>query len=187
MRVKPLMKDETENSLADRAREGDKVAMGALIDRYNREIFYFIYKMTRNVEDAKDLTQEVFIKVFRKLPGFRGKSSFRTWLYRVATNHTINFINRRPPAGYSDPLATLSDSGPLPSERLEKKDLKHCLDRAIDRLPKRQKAIVALRVQQMLSYREIAGILKCSVGNCKSAYHNAVINLREMIKDETGL
>jgi len=181
------MEDNTENFLVTRASEGDKVAMGALVDRYNKEIFYYIYKMTRNTEDAKDLTQEVFIRVFRKLSGFSGKSSFRTWLYRVAMNHTINFINRRPPAGYSDPLATLSDSGPLPSESLEKKDLKGYLDRAIDRLPKRQKAIVRLRVQQMLPYREIADILKCSVGNCKSAYHNAVINLREMIKDETSL
>ena len=187
MGVKLSMEDKTENSLVNRAGKGDKAAMGVLVDRYNREIFYFIYKMTRNAEDAKDLTQEVFIRVFRKLSGFSGRSSFRTWLYRVATNHTINFINRRPPAGYSDPLATLSDSGPLPSESLEKKDLKHCLDRAIDRLPKRQKAVVRLRVRQMLSYREIADILKCSVGNCKAAYHNAVINLREMIKDETSL
>jgi len=181
------MEVKADNSLVDRAREGDKAAVGALVDQYDKEIFYFIYKMVRNVEDAKDLTQEVFIKVFRKLSGFNGQSSFRTWLYRVATNHTINFINRRPPSGYSEPLSMLSDSAPLPLESLEKKDLRYYLNRAIDKLPKRQKTIVLLRVQQMLSYKEIAEILKCSEGNCKSAYHNAVINLREMMKNETKL
>jgi RNA polymerase sigma-70 factor (ECF subfamily) len=181
------MEDVQETRLIGFAKDGDRDAIARLVRRYEREIFYFIYRMTWDVEDAKDLTQEVFIKVFRKIPGFRGDSSFRTWLYRIATNHALNFLSRRPPAGSDKPLLTLSDPAPSAPDTLVMEERNRHVSRAIDRLPRRQKTIVILRAYEGLSYQEIARVLGCSVGNCKATYHNAVIKLREILKHEAVL
>lgn len=155
--------------------------------RYEREIFYYVYKMTGNVEDAKDLTQDIFIKVFRKISTFKGKSSFRTWVYRVATNHTLNFLSRRPPSGSDAFFSVLPDPSPSSPERIERDELRRHLHKAIEILPPRQKAIVTLRVREELPYAEIAEILDCSVGNCKATFHNAITKLREILKNESVL
>jgi len=181
------MEDSQETRLIDLARRGDRDAITRLVMRYEREIFYFIYRMTRDVEDAKDLTQEVFIKVFRKLGGFRGNSSLRTWLYRIATNHTLNFLNRSPRTGTQTSLSALSDPSPSVPETMERNERRDLVIRAVHELPRRQKAIVILRAYEGLAYREIAEVLGCSVGNCKAAYHNAVIKLREILKNESVL
>ena len=157
--------------------------MEQLMARYEKEIYFHVYRMTRNVEDAKDLVQEAFIKAFRKLGGFKGNSSFRTWLYRIATNHTLNFLSRRPPSGSSDSLSTLSDpSEPVP-EALGRAELSRHVSMAVHRLPGRQKAIVLLKAYEGLTYPEIAQVLDCSVGNCKATYHNAIVKLREILKN----
>ena len=181
------MEQDQERRWVKRARRGDRKAVALLVDRYEREIYFYLYRMTRNVEDAKDLTQEVFIKVFRKMAGFRSDSSFRTWLYRIATNHALNFLKRRPPTGSNASLDTLSDPAPSVTSVLEKEEFSRHLHRAIDELPRRQKAVVILRVQEGLTYSEIAEVLECSIGNCKAAYHNAVKKLRERLKHEALL
>jgi len=181
------MEDSQETRLIDLARRGDRDPITRLVMRYEREIFYFIYRMTRNVEDAKDLTQEVFVKVFRKLGGFKRNSSFRTWLYRIATNHTLNFLGRRPPIGTENPLPFLSDPAPSVPETMERNERRGLVIKAVHDLPRRQKTIVILRAYEGLAYREIAEVLGCSVGNCKATYHNAVIKLREILKDELVL
>ena len=163
------------------------MAVTRLVAHYEREIFFYVYKMTKNMEDAKDLTQEIFIKVFRKLPGFKGDSAFRTWLYRIATNHTLNFLERRPPAGSRDVLGTLPDPAPSSRVLLERSELARHLDRAIASLPKQQRAMVILRTHEGLTYAEIAEILGCSIGNCKATYHNAIKKLREILKHDALL
>jgi len=178
------MEKKQEIRLVNLVKAGKHDAMRHLMERYEREIFYYIYKMTGNVEDAKDLTQEVFIKVFRKISGFNGRSAFRTWLYRIATNHTLNFLKRRPPSGSKEPLTWLSDPSPSSLERLERSDLHQHVGSAIEKLPRQQKAIVTLRAREGLTYAEIATILGCSIGNCKAAYHNAIIKLREIFKND---
>ncbi len=181
------MEQNQEKEWVARARRGDRGAVACLVDRYEREIFTYLFRMTRNVEDARDLTQEVFIKVFRKISGFRGDSGFRTWLYRVATNHALNFLKRRPPAASDVPLTYLSDPALSAAVALERRDMASHVTRAVQALPRRQKAVVVLRVQEGLTYAEIARVLDCSVGNCKAAYHNAVKRLREILKNEAIL
>ncbi len=161
--------------------------MEQLMARYEKEIYFHVFRMTRHVEDARDLAQEIFIKAFRKLDGFKGNSSFRTWLYRIATHHTLNFLSRRPPSGSSDPLPDLADPSRPAPETMDRAELSHHVSRAIDRLPGRQKAVVLLKAYEGLTYKEIAQVLECSIGNCKATYHNAIIKLREILKNETIL
>ena len=181
------MEDGKERRLIDAAREGSREAVGQLVSRYERQIFYYIYRMTGSREDAKDLTQEVFIKMLRGISGFNGKSTFRTWLYRIATNHTFNFLTRRPPRASAVFLEKLPDPAPSSRERMEIDDLYRSVWRAIRSLPERQRAIVTLRIQEGLTYAEIAKALDCSVGNCKAAYHHAVKKLREICRNEAIL
>ncbi len=181
------MEDNGEVQLIEAAQKGEREAIGALIERYQREVFTFIYKMTGNIEESKDLTQEVFIKVFTKISGFNGQSTFRTWLYKIATNHTLNFLTRRPPRASDHPLDRLPDATPSSLEKIEKADLRAFVRQAVECLPERQRAIVTLRAFEEMRYAEIAEILGCSIGNCKSAYHNAMIKLREKVKHETSL
>jgi len=181
------MEKQEELQLIAEAKKGRHDVIRYLVERYEKEIFYYIYKMTGNTADAKDLTQEVFIKVFRKISGFNGKSTFRTWLYRIATNQTLNFLNRRPPSGAEKPLEWFSDPSPTSLDRVEKADLHRFILNAIGNLPRQQKAIVTLRVQEGMTYSEIAEILGRSVGNCKAAYHNAIVKLRGMFKNEAIL
>jgi len=168
--------------LIEASKKGSHEAISRLMNRYERSIFYYIYRMTGNMEDAKDLTQEVFIKVFRKISGFNGKSSFRTWLYRIATHQTINFLTRRSPSSEIF-LDHLPDLSPTSQDRVETDDLYQAVRKAIALLPERQRAIVTLRSQEGMTYSEIAKVLGCSIGNCKAAYHLGVKKLREIFKN----
>ncbi len=181
------MKHKTERQLIADAKKGKRSAVSHLIERYEREIFYYIYRMTGHTEDARDLTQEVFIKVFKGISGFNGKSSFRTWLYKIATNHTLNFLTRRLPSGSASLLKDLADPSPTSLAMVERADLQDLLLKAIENLPRQQKAIMTLRIQEEMTYAEIAVVMGCSVGNCKAAYHNAVAKLREIFNRETVL
>jgi RNA polymerase sigma-70 factor (ECF subfamily) len=85
----------TDDELVLKAQQGDVHAFDELLERYHGKIYGLTYNMTSNREDAEDLTQEVFIKAFQALPRFKGKSSFYTWLYRIAVNKTINYRKKR--------------------------------------------------------------------------------------------
>ena len=146
------MEKNEETQLVAAAKKGQRDAIGSLVERYEREIFFFIYKMTGNMEDARDLTQDVFIKVFRKISGFNGRSTFRTWLYKVATHHTLNFLARRPPGGSEKALEGLPDPSPTSLERIVRADLRHHIRSAIQTLPRQQRAIVTLRALEGLRY-----------------------------------
>jgi RNA polymerase sigma-70 factor (ECF subfamily) len=141
--------------------------------------------MTNNPADADDLTQEAFIQAFRKLATFRGESALSTWLHRVAVNTALMHFRRQPRTGTSLDDATDQESSKREFGRQDDK-LKHSLDRitlirALEALPSGYRTIFELHEIGGYGHREIAKLLRCSIGNSKSQLHKAKQRIRECL------
>lgn len=175
--------------LVGRVRSGDVDAFEVLVRRYERRIYNLALRYSGDPEDARDLTQEAFIRAYQALASFRGEASFPTWLYRIATNVCFDELRRRrhrPEATLDEPLATrdgeterqVADGQPGPSQRLEQKELGEIIQREIAALSEEYRAVVILRDLQDLAYEEIAEVLGISLGTVKSRLHRARAALR---------
>ena len=160
-----------EKDLIRRAKKGDVLAFEDLISGYEKKVYNTVYRFFNNAEDAMDITQEIFIKVFTSLRRFRENSSFSTWLYRIAVNTCIDFLRKKKEETLpiKEEMAVggelkLGSHTQLPEEFVEKQELKQALMKAINTLPEEQRMCVILRDIQGFSYTEISGILTCSLG-----------------------
>lgn len=174
---------EVDFELIDRFLRGDGTAFDELVQRRQREVYNLAYRMTRNAEDARDVSQEAFLQVYRNLNRFDRRSSLSTWLYRIVVNLCLNHLNR----GSRSLHATL-DQHPDPADssegslaRLEENERTEALARAIETLPTQQRASLTLRVHHHLAHREIAEILKVSEATAKVHYFHAVQALRRKL------
>lgn len=169
-----------DEDLVAKSQRGDMEAFRILIERHEKGIYNLAYRMLKNVEDAKDAAQEIFLKVFASLRGFRGESSFATWLYRIATNECINRL-RRPSFLSLDELRReyedernpieppqLIDTSPLPEELAESHEIQQLVHKAMDELPDHYRLVVTLRHLRELSYNEMAAALDLPVGTVKT-------------------
>jgi len=178
-----------EKELIRRAKKGDLSAFEDLISGYEKKVYNTVYRFFNNSEDAMDITQEIFIKVFTSLHSFRENASFSTWLYRIAVNTCIDFLRKKKneTLPIKDELIVENDSKhssytPLPEMFVEKQELKHALLKAINSLPEEQRICVILRDIQGFSYTEISEILMCSLGTIKSRLNRGRRALREKLK-----
>jgi RNA polymerase sigma-70 factor (ECF subfamily) len=165
-----------DRGLVDRAREGDQEAFADLVARYRSRVFNLARALTANDADADDLAQDVFVRVFKGLGGFRGDSAFRTWLYRVALNvirshlrrPSLFAVLRRPDAVDEtrpvDPLDEVADPEDVET-RVVQRD---AIDRALGRLVPNLRVAVTLRDIEGLDYREIADVLGVPIGTVMS-------------------
>lgn len=165
--------------LVRRAQEGDMGAYDELIKRYQERIYATIYHMTSNHEDASDLAQEAFIKAYQALNSFKKESSFFTWVYRIAVNKTINFLNQRKQRRFQslndldfnaehdpDLLALVSERNPRRDVNLA--ELQEKLNEAMQKLSEIHRLVVTLHDIQGLAHDEIAKIMGCNVGTVRS-------------------
>lgn len=158
-----------------------------LLQQYQEKLYWHIRYMVTDHEDANDILQEVLIKVYRNIQGFEGKAKLYTWIYRIATNETITYLNKR------KKKATVS----LMQERLNlENNLKadtyfdgtnsHIkLQQALISLPEKQRLVFSMRYFEELSYQEMAAILETSTGALKASYHHAVKKIERFLKEET--
>ncbi len=175
-----------------RCKRGEEAAFAEILGRYCGAIYNLCYRMTRNAEDATDLAQEVFIKVFNLLDRFDEDYAFSSWLFRIATNHCIDFLRRKRMRFQSIESATgadgeeyelqLPDTGPTPDTVLQRKEALSLLEEVIGDLPPHYKAITLLRHDQQLSYEEIAEILQLPLGTVKARIHRARNMIQQMLK-----
>lgn len=173
----------TDFELIDLTVAGDTAAFDVLVTRYRSSIYGLAYRMLRNHDDAADVAQDVFFKAYEALATFRKKSSFHTWLYRIATNSCINYLRKNSVQQY---VECSSYQFMRPSDTLDsiyKMELQEVVNEAIERLPEKQKATVMLRVCDGLSHREVSRILHCSVGTAKANYFHAIRNIRRFMKN----
>ncbi len=160
-----------------------------LIAKYSKTVYWQVRRMVYDHSDADDLTQEVFIKVFENIETFSSASKLSTWIYRIAYNHTINFLKSRK-RHYADSHSDFEHSviGNLPSDPLFDADkITLCFEKALLSLPPKQRAVFQMRYYDELSFAQIADITKTSEGALKASYHIAAKKIEEQLKEEDNL
>ncbi len=169
--------------LIDLVLTGRTDAFGVLVTRYSASIYAVAFRMLRNHDDAADIAQDVFLKAYEALASFQKKSSFHTWLYRIATNSCINHLRKFTAQHHIELAAYHGVQEEETLDTLYKMELQDVVNEAIEKLPEKQKATVMLRVCDGLSHREVSRILKCSVGTAKANYFHAIRNLRRFMRN----
>jgi len=189
--LKELGIDEQDEILIKEFNEGNLGAFENLVTRYQKKIFAFIYRMVVVQEDARDLTQEVFIQVFRSLASFRGEAKFSTWLYRIAANRSIDLLRRNKRLQVIDFTAVdPSDTPGLvlksnPEDIYLREEKIRRLRRIIAGLPDKYRLVFIMFHYEHLSYQQIAESLELPVKTVTTRLYRAKILLREVLGGET--
>ncbi len=162
----------TDRDLVLRFKYGEKEAFEELFKRYKGMIFNLTTRMAGNPSRGEDLAQEVFLRAYRYLDRFRGKSSFKTWLYRVAINHCRSQLGRRAlpmvELDDEDRGVEVADDRRGPEALAEAHDLANRVNQALGELPRKYREAVVLRDLQGFTYQEIATVLKVRIGTVRS-------------------
>ena len=180
--VTPAPRD-AERAAIEACKRGEREAFDELVVRYQRGVYRLCYRYVNNHEDANDLTQEVFLRAWRAIGRFRGRSAFSTWLYRIGVNACLNFrAARRPPA--QELPDTVADPGVGAAERVESDEQARRVREAVGRLPEKQRATLILKIYHELTHQEVAQILGSTVGTVKANLFHALGNLRKLVAEE---
>lgn len=165
-------------------RAGDLAAFQALYERHSRAVFTFLLRLLGDRRTAEDLVQETFLRVFTSGETYRPTAAFRTWLFRIARNLTIDRFRRRSESAEVDAGGTLAsqrDSGPSALELAEARQLGERLEAAIARLPVAQREVLLLSRFAGLSHEEVAQVTGSSPGAVRVALHRALGRLRTLL------
>ena len=176
-----------DRDIIDSFINGNESAFNLLVLKYQKKIYWVIRKMVLEHDDADDIVQEVFIKLYKSLKDFRGESSFYTYIYKIAVNYSLNHIKKKKNVtskviNIDDESFKLSSDEKLQDENYDAASRRIVLKEAIKSLPEQQRAVFSLRFYENLSYEEIAKILNKSVGGMKANYFHAVKKIEEIIK-----
>jgi RNA polymerase sigma-70 factor (ECF subfamily) len=178
--------------MISRCQQGDQEALKEMFDKYHKKVYRIAYGVVRQREEALDIVQEVFIKLFRSIRNFKGRSHFYTYLYRMVMNTAIDHARK---AGKQF-ISSLDEEGSFePSDNVEKgperillqKELEEKVKLAMDKLPAEQKAALIFRDVEGLSYQEMAEAMGCSIGTVMSRLHYGRRRMQELLKDYVEL
>ena len=179
--------------LVARALAGDAPAFAALVRRYQERVFRFVLRLCGTRDEALDLTQETFMKAHQALPGWRPEAQFRTWLFSIARNATLDVLRRRQRIAFvplaedaPDGAGALPVPGAPPDERCADRQRLALLDRALRELPAEQREILWLRELEDMSYGEIAATLGIAEGTVKSRLARARVAALAGYRRHTG-
>jgi RNA polymerase sigma-70 factor, ECF subfamily len=180
-----------DRSLVVRILGGDRDRFAELVSRYERRVVNYVYRITHRYEDAHDLTQEIFVKVFLALDRYDPKYQFSTWLFRIAQNSAIDALRKksvaevpltRPGDDEGPKEREFADDGISPYRALKNKQLNAAINRAVGKLPPDYRELIQLRHFAELSYEEIASMKKLPLGTVK----NKLFRARNLLKDALG-
>jgi len=162
-------------ALVERCRAGDEVAYRALVERYQKKAYWIAYDMLGDKEEALDVAQEAFVRVFRSIDRFDTSRKFTTWLYRIVSNLCIDAL-RKIPKQRAISLESIGDTiprGEIPSEALERTELGRQIEQILAVLPSKYRLMIVLRDLEGHSCKEIARIVGCSHANVRWRLHKA--------------
>ena len=182
-----------DRALVERILGGDRDLFTTLVSRYEKRLVNYVYRITHRYEEAHDLAQEIFVKVYLALDRYDPKYQFSTWLFRIAQNSAIDALRKKSIAEV--PLARQSsdeepqgkerefaDDGISPYRALKNKQLSAAIDNAVERLPADYRELIQLRHFAELSYEEIASMKKLPLGTVK----NKLFRARNLLKESLG-
>lgn len=176
-----------DTDLLEKLRHTDSKNFGfsLLVRKYQQKIYWHIRKMVIDHDDADDLTQEVFLKIFRNIENFRQDAQLFTWIYRIATNECLNFLQKKKRRFFlplHDVESELADKLGN-SAYISGDEVQLALQKAMLKLPVKQRLVFNMKYFDDLSYEEIAAITGTSVGALKASYHHAVKKIEELLKE----
>jgi RNA polymerase sigma-70 factor, ECF subfamily len=180
---------ENDNELILKVQQGDSYSFDLLVKRYQKRIYFLAYRMVKSHDYADDLAQETFIHAYSAIGSFKTGYNFYTWLYRICMNLSINFLKRQKfmiPESQFDEEKNPMKTEPArvdPADHLAAKELEIKIDRALNLLPPKFKAVLILRIYEDLSYEEIAQTLNISTGTVMSRLFRARERMQEMLKE----
>jgi RNA polymerase sigma-70 factor (ECF subfamily) len=188
--------DVSELDLVKQCQAGKTEAFDQLVTRYRTRVFAMIYNMVHNEQDAWDLAQDSFVKAWKSIRRFRGRSSFYTWIYRIVMNVTIDWLRKKQVKGagaeFNDAIRlkeiepasrTLPKADPLPHERMEQSEIRARIDNAIAQISPEHRAVILMKEIEEMQYHEIAEALGCSIGTVMSRLFYARKKLQNLLKD----
>jgi len=186
-----LSQEPSDETLLGRVAARDEAAFDLLVARHQGRAYRLAWSLLRDAEDARDLSQEAFLRVYRTAAGFRGEAKFSTWFYRILVNLCLDhrrrgrWWRRLTRGGGDDPADEVLDRQPAPAadpaERLGDDEVMTRVWAEVDRLSPRQRAALLLQVQEDLATNEIADVLACSEATVRVHLHRAVSALRKTI------
>jgi len=179
------MKNDTDTALIRMSLDGDAHAFEQLIDRHYMMVYKVSYKWCGVKEDAEDITQDVFVKLAQRLKRFSGKSSFKTWLYRITINSAKDLVRKHTTKSSYETAFALEQHRKNPVTTPEEHLLATRIYVEIDKLPEKQKAAVLLVFGEGLSHKKAAGILNCSETTISWRIFQARKKLKKFLKIET--
>ena len=177
----------TDQELVQIFQQGSVDGFNELVRRYQERVYWIARRIAASHEDADDITQDVFVRVYEHLHQFRGDSSFYTWVYKIAVNVSLNLVQKKRVKHLLqfDQLLeeTIPDDSSADGALLEK-EYQVIFDRAVNRLPPKQRAVFMMRYYDGVPYEEMSMILKKSEGGLKANYFHAVKKIQEYVRRE---
>ena len=182
----------SEENLVNNIKNKDLNSFKVLVDEYQKKVLNTCNRFVNNREDAEDLTQEVFIEVYRSISGFRGDSKLSTWIYRIAVTKSLDFLRKRKRKKRFGIMKSISSEEKLreelkatdisnPGTQAENQDRIKILNEALEKLPENQRVAFTLSKYDELSYQEIAEILETTIPAVESLIHRAKNNLKKRL------
>lgn len=185
-----------DDKLVANAASGDQEAYKALLDKYETPLYYHLIKMVKDREQVRDLVQEAFMKAFDNLDSYNTNYAFSTWLYRITTNHAIDYLRKKKLQTLSidEPVKTkegemniqLEDEQSATDRSIMKKQRSSIIHKAIEELPEKYRVVIKLRHFEELSYDEISEQLDLPLGTVKAHIFRAREMLYKELKDRRG-
>ena len=172
------------SSLGQRLAGGDEDAFTEVVNKYSRKVHALCYRTLRDEEEAKDMAQEVFVRIYSRRESFKGKSSLYTWIYRIALNMCFSHLKKRrvtmvPLEDVERTLSAREADGPG-----NRSELEALLAAALESLSPKQRAVFSMRFYDRMTYKEIAEAVGTTVGAAKANHHFAVEHLRKILGED---
>ncbi|MBX7045697.1 MAG: sigma-70 family RNA polymerase sigma factor [Ignavibacteria bacterium] len=184
--------DSDDFEIIESFKNGNERAFNLLVSKYQKKVYWIVRKMVLDHDEANDITQDIFIKIYSSLKEFRGESKFFTYIYKISVNFSLNHLNKKSRTtnkhtDIEDDTLEIKSDEMATDEHFDEKRKQKLLLEAIENLEGQQRAVFNMRFYDNLSYDEIAKILNKSVGGMKANYFHAVKKIEAYIKSKKDI